>query len=95
MAASGEDTPFPRGTGYATGLAIGVGTGVALGTALGNLALGIAIGAGLGLALGLAFEQQWQPGHEPITSGQRRLLVLAVVLGLLVAAGLAVVSLLG
>jgi len=95
MAASGDDAAFPAGTGYATGLAIGVGTGVALGTALGNLALGIAIGAGIGLALGVAFEQQSRSGNEPVTPRQRRLLVLAVVVGLLVAAGLALVSLLG
>jgi hypothetical protein len=89
MAASGDDAAFPAGTGYATGLAIGVGTGVALGTALGNLALGIAIGAGIGLALGVAFERGRET--EPLTPGQRRLLVFALALGLLV--GLAVLAL--
>ena len=89
MTASGTDRPLPAGTGYAAGLAIGVGAGVAVGTALGTPALGVAVGAGIGVALGVAFERGREA--EPLTPGQRRLLVFAVVLGRL--AGLAVLVL--
>ena len=89
----GETDPTRAGTGYAMGLAIGLGAGVALGTALGNLALGIALGAGVGLTLGAAFERQRR--DEPLTPMQRRLLVLAVVVGLLVALVVVALTLLG
>ncbi|MFC2032305.1 hypothetical protein ACFLUS_02915 [Chloroflexota bacterium] len=77
------------------GIAIGSGIGVALGVALEQIGGGIPIGVGIGLAIGAALDAKAKKEgrilcpKETKTTTSMNFKILAIVLGLLVAAGLA------
>ena len=78
------------------GIAIGSGIGVALGAALEQFGGGIPIGVGIGLAIGAALDAKAKkegrilcPKETAVTSSTRNFKIVAVILGLLVLAGLA------
>jgi len=78
------------------GIAIGSGIGVALGAALEQFGGGIPIGVGIGLAVGAALDAKAKkegrilcPKETPVTSSTKNFKILAIILGLLVLAGLA------
>jgi hypothetical protein len=75
------------------GVAIGAGSGVALGAAMNEVGGGIPIGVGIGVAIGAALDAKAQKEGRVLcpreTTGTRRnVKVLAVIIGVLVLAGL-------
>ena len=77
------------------GIAIGSGLGVALGAAMPNIGAGIPIGVGIGLAIGAALDAKAKkegriicPGEKATGSPQKTRIMIIIVLGVLVAAGL-------
>lgn len=78
----------PQGYYVSIGISTGAGLGVAFGLALDNLALGIAIGIAIGTSIGAALEQKNKDKVRPLSGSeqltQRRGLILALVLGLVI-----------
>lgn len=80
----------------AIGIAIGAGFGVALGVAFEQIGGGIPIGAGIGLAIGAALDAKAKkegrilcPKETSTTASAMNFKIIAIILGLLVLAGLA------
>lgn len=78
----------PQGYYMSIGISTGTGLGVAFGLALDNLALGIAIGIALGTSIGAALEQKNKDKIRPVSEWeqrtQKRGLILALALGLVI-----------
>ena len=88
----------PEGYYMGIGMAIGSGIGVALGAAFEQIGGGIPIGVGIGLAIGSALDAKAKregrilcpkETGQSITSANLNIKVIAIILGVLVLAGLA------
>lgn len=95
-----------RGIGMSIGIALGIPMGLPIGLAMDNVGLGIALGSGMGVSIGVAIgsglERRHQHEIRPLTAEESRRRTWAVlaglvllVLGVLAAAGVLLVAILG
>ena len=71
------------------GIAIGIGIGTAIGVAIDNIGAGVGIGVAIGVAIGMAMdEKDGEPNSTVSPKSRRRILFIALGLGVFAALGI-------
>jgi len=81
MVADSSTRAYPAGTGFAIGFALGALVGVLVWTTSGNVVLGVILFAATGTALGVAIERAIET--RPLSPRERRIVLAALLVGLL------------